>query len=97
MKDTLTSLEDAFMRQALERISGLIEESDRLKERANEAWVSASKVVLEHRGLSVGDDARIVVDKESDGLVMYLLGPDPEEQEEETRCKVVKGEPVLVE
>ena len=93
MKDTLTSLEDAFMRQALEQISKLVTESDRLKEKANAAWISASKIVLDHRGLELSNDTRIVVDKEEDGLTFFLQLPEPEAEP----CEVAQEEPVLVE
>ena len=85
------------MRQALDRISELVTESDRLKDQANAAWLSASRIVVEHRGLTLSTDTRIVVEKEEASLHLYLQLPDREPHEEEVQCGVVKEEPVLVE
>ena len=90
MKDSLTRLEDAFLRQALDKISELVTESDRLKEQANAAWHAASQVVVEHRGLTLSASTRIVVEKEGDQVTLYLQQPDPEPAP-------VQAEPALVE
>ena len=80
------------MRQALEKITALVEESDRLKEKANAAWVKASGTVLSNRGLKPSE-ARVIVEREEGGVALYLQ----QEIADDHQVGVDKEEPALVE